>query len=93
MGTAADGGRGFKGRAAVRGEGPIGAPTRRQQLNRASCQPPPPPPARRAASPLPLRAPLFGTQPLLGGPWRGGRCGGPREMRIYMPVNMGKQWS
>ena len=40
---AACGGRGFKGRAAVSGEGPIGAAGCRQQHNRASCHPPPPP--------------------------------------------------
>ena len=40
MGTAADGGKGFKGRAAVSGERPIGAASCRQQHNRASCQTP-----------------------------------------------------
>ena len=40
MGTAAYGGRGFKGRAAVSGERPIGAARCRQQHNEA---PPPPP--------------------------------------------------
>ena len=43
MGAAADGGRGFKERARVSGEKPIGAARCRQQHNQASCQPPPPP--------------------------------------------------
>ena len=43
MGTAACGGRGFKGRAVVSGERPMGAHSCRQQHNQASCQPPPPP--------------------------------------------------
>ena len=43
MGTAACGGREFKGRAAVDGEGPMGAGSYRQQYIQASCQPPPPP--------------------------------------------------
>ena len=42
MGAAAHGGRGFKGRAEVSGERPIGAASRRQQHNQVSCQPPPP---------------------------------------------------
>ena len=41
MGAAACGERGFKGRARVRGERPIGAARRRQQHNQASCPPPP----------------------------------------------------
>ena len=44
MGTAAYGGKGFRGRAAVSGDRPIGAASCRQQHNQASCQPPPPPP-------------------------------------------------
>ena len=44
MGTAADGGKGFKERAAVSGERPIGAARCRQQHNQASCPPPPLPP-------------------------------------------------
>ena len=43
MGATAYGGRGFKGRAAVSGERPIGAASCRQQHNEVSCQPPPPP--------------------------------------------------
>ena len=43
MGTAADGGKGFKGRAAGGGERPIGAASCRQQHNHASCQCPPRP--------------------------------------------------
>ena len=38
MGTAAYGGKGFKGRSAVSGEKPIGAASCRQQRNQASCQ-------------------------------------------------------
>ena len=44
MGTAAYGGKGFKGTAAVSDEGPIGAASCRQQHNQVSCQSPPPPP-------------------------------------------------
>ena len=39
----ADGGKGFKERARVSGEGPMGAARCRQQYNPVSCQPPPPP--------------------------------------------------
>ena len=39
MGTAAEGGKGSKGRAAVRAERPIGAAGCRQQRNQASCPP------------------------------------------------------
>ena len=42
MGSAAYGGRGFKGRAAVSGGRAIGATSCRQQYNPASCQTPPP---------------------------------------------------
>ena len=41
MGTAAYGGKGVKGRAADSGERPMGAASRRQQHNPASCPPPP----------------------------------------------------
>ena len=41
MGTAAYRGRGFKGRAGVRGEKPIGAARCRKQHNEASCPPTP----------------------------------------------------
>ena len=44
VGTAAYGGRGFKARARVSGERPMGAPSCRQQYNRASYQHPRPPP-------------------------------------------------
>ena len=44
MGAAAYGGKGFKERARVSGERPIGAASCRQQYNEASCQAPPPPP-------------------------------------------------
>ena len=44
MGTAAYGGKGFKGRAAVIGERPIGAARCRQQPNQVSCQTPHPGP-------------------------------------------------
>ena len=44
MGTAADGAKGFKGRAAASGERPTGASSCRQQHNEGSCQPPFPPP-------------------------------------------------
>ena len=44
MGTAAYGGKGFKGRTGVSGERPIGAAQCRQQSIQASCQPPPPSP-------------------------------------------------
>ena len=47
MGTAACGGKGFKGRAAVSGERPIGAASCRQQHNQMSCYPPSPPPRCR----------------------------------------------
>ena len=40
LGAAADGGKGFKGRARVSGESPIGAASFRQQYNQASCQTP-----------------------------------------------------
>ena len=40
MGAAASGGRGFKERARVSGEMPIGAGGCRQQHNQASCRPP-----------------------------------------------------
>ena len=43
MGTAACGGRGFKGRTRVSGERLIGAARCRQQHDQASYQPPPPP--------------------------------------------------
>ena len=43
MGAAAYGGKGFRERARVSGERPIGAASCRQQYNQASCQPPPPP--------------------------------------------------
>ena len=44
MGAAAYRGKGFKERAMVSGERPIGATSCRQQSIPASCQPPPPPP-------------------------------------------------
>ena len=43
MGSAAYGGKGFKGRAAASGDRPMGAARCRQQHNQASCQPAPPP--------------------------------------------------
>ena len=61
MGTAAYGGKGFKGRAAVTGERPIGAAGCRQQHNRASCQPPPLPSHRRGFDALGC---VFGGVPL-----------------------------
>ena len=45
MGTAAYGGKRFKGRAAVSGERPIGGASCRQQHNQASCQTGPSPPS------------------------------------------------
>ena len=53
MGAAAYGGRGFKARAQVSGERPMGAATCRQQHNRAS-PPPPLPPNVRALCNAPL---------------------------------------
>ena len=44
MGAATYGRQGFKGRARVSGERPMGAASGRQQHNQASFQPPPPPP-------------------------------------------------
>ena len=41
MGTAAYGGKGFKGRAAVSGDWPSGAASCRRQHTQASCQTPP----------------------------------------------------
>ena len=41
-GTAACGGKGFKGRAAISGERPVGAASCRRQHNQASCPPRPP---------------------------------------------------
>ena len=41
MGTAAYKGKGFKGRAAVGGERPFGAASRRQQHKQVSCHTPP----------------------------------------------------
>ena len=43
MGAAAYGGKGFKGRARISGERPIGAASCRQQHNQVSFRPPPPP--------------------------------------------------
>ena len=42
MGTAACGGRGFKGRATVSGDQPTGTASCRQQHTQVSCHPPPP---------------------------------------------------
>ena len=51
-GAAAYGGKGFKERARVRGERPIGVASRRQQHNQASCHyPPPTPPTAVTFSP------------------------------------------
>ena len=50
MGTAACGGKGFKERAGVSGEEPLGAAGCRPQYNQVSCQPPPPPQARQLPS-------------------------------------------
>ena len=41
MGTAAHGGKGFKGRAAISGERPIRATSCKQQHNKVLCDPPP----------------------------------------------------
>ena len=43
MGATTDGGKGFKGRARVSRERPIGAADCKQQYNQASCQTPRPP--------------------------------------------------
>ena len=65
-GTTADEGEGFKGRAAVSGERPMGAASCRQQHNHVSCQPPPP---KKKQAPLPSscgprRSPLPPPPPL-----------------------------
>ena len=50
MGTAAYGGKGFKERARVSGERPIGAASFRQQYIGASCPTPPIAPSRKDSS-------------------------------------------
>ena len=79
MGTAACGRKGFKGRAAVSGERPIGAASCRQQHNQASCPPPPPRAPSPSGAELLRGTPHKGnsTQPFvafLGGAYPPGRC-------------------